>query len=38
VQQSLIGLLLTEQANRLTLYKVLGGGWSETTTTANAGG
>ncbi|APW39976.1 transporter [Rhodoferax koreense] len=28
-QQSLIGLLLTEQSNRLTLYKVLGGGWSE---------
>jgi multidrug efflux system outer membrane protein len=40
VQQTLIGLLLTEQANRLMLYKVLGGGWSETTntTTANAGG
>ena len=38
VQQTLIGLLLTEQANRLTLYKVLGGGWSESTTTANAGG
>lgn len=29
VQQSLIGLLLTEQSNRLTIYKVLGGGWSE---------
>ncbi len=28
-QQSLIGLLLTEQSNRLTLYKVLGGGWTE---------
>jgi len=28
-QQSLISLLLTEQSNRLTLYKVLGGGWSE---------
>ena len=40
VQQSLIGLLLTEQANRLSLYKVLGGSWSEATTTAttaNAG-
>jgi multidrug efflux system outer membrane protein len=30
-QQSLISLQLTEQANRLTLYKVLGGGWRETT-------
>ena len=29
-QQSLIGLQLTEQANRLTLYKALGGGWRET--------
>ncbi len=26
-QQTLIGLELTEQANRLALYKVLGGGW-----------
>lgn len=31
VQQSLISLQLVEQANRLTLYKVLGGGWRETT-------
>ncbi|MBB1604255.1 efflux transporter outer membrane subunit [Variovorax sp. UMC13] len=31
VQQSLISLQLIEQANRLTLYKVLGGGWRETT-------
>ena len=28
-QQTLIGLQLTEQTNRLTLYKVLGGGWKE---------
>jgi multidrug efflux system outer membrane protein len=28
-QQALISLDLTEQANRITLYKVLGGGWSE---------
>jgi len=28
-QQSLIGLRLAEQTNRLTLYKVLGGGWKE---------
>jgi multidrug efflux system outer membrane protein len=34
VQQSLIGLLLTEQSNRLTLYKALGGGWRE----VNVGG
>ncbi|AMM24979.1 efflux transporter outer membrane subunit [Variovorax sp. PAMC 28711] len=27
-QQTLIGLQLTEQANRLVIYKVLGGGWS----------
>jgi len=27
VQQSAIGLRLLEQANRITLYKVLGGGW-----------
>lgn len=26
-QQTLIGLELTDQANRVTLYKVLGGGW-----------
>lgn len=28
-QQTLIGLQLTEQTNRLTIYKVLGGGWKE---------
>ncbi len=28
-QQTLISLRLTEQSNRITLYKVLGGGWSE---------
>ncbi|WP_183381294.1 MULTISPECIES: efflux transporter outer membrane subunit [unclassified Herbaspirillum] len=28
-QQSLISLRLTEQSNRITLYKVLGGGWEE---------
>lgn len=27
-QQSLISLRLTEQANRLSLYKVMGGGWN----------
>ncbi len=35
-QQTLITLQLTEQANRLTLYKVLGGGWSERTVEAAA--
>jgi outer membrane protein TolC len=28
-QQTLIGLALAEQANRITLYKVLGGGWND---------
>ena len=28
-QQSLVATLLAEQANRVTLYKVLGGGWVE---------
>jgi multidrug efflux system outer membrane protein len=28
-QQTLISLRLTEQSNRITLYKVLGGGWDE---------
>ncbi|MGV8941361.1 MAG: efflux transporter outer membrane subunit [Lysobacter sp.] len=28
-QQSLVATLLAEQANRITLYKVLGGGWVE---------
>ncbi|MBB5389980.1 MULTISPECIES: efflux transporter outer membrane subunit [unclassified Herbaspirillum] len=28
-QQTLISLRLTEQSNRITLYKVLGGGWNE---------
>ena len=28
-QQTLIGLQLTEQTNRLTIYKTLGGGWEE---------
>ena len=28
-QQTLIGLQLTEQTNRLTIYKTLGGGWNE---------
>jgi multidrug efflux system outer membrane protein len=27
-QQDLITLRLTEQSNRITLYKVLGGGWN----------
>lgn len=30
-QQTLIGLALAEQANRITLYKVLGGRWIDTT-------
>ncbi|HEY0878642.1 MAG TPA: efflux transporter outer membrane subunit [Zeimonas sp.] len=30
-QQSLIATQLAEQANRVTLYRVLGGGWYETT-------
>ena len=30
-QQKLIGLALAEQANRITLYKVLGGRWIDTT-------
>ncbi len=33
-QQALIGLQLTEHANRLTIYKVLGGGWSATSAEA----
>jgi multidrug efflux system outer membrane protein len=33
-QQSLLALQLIEQANRLTLYKVLGGGWLDTTRAA----
>ena len=28
-RQSLVATQLAEQANRVTLYKVLGGGWSE---------
>lgn len=31
-QQTLLGLALAEQANRITLYKVLGGSWAETAT------
>lgn len=31
-QQTLIALALAEQANRITLYKVLGGSWSDDTT------
>ncbi|ART47746.1 efflux transporter outer membrane subunit [Acidovorax carolinensis] len=31
-QQTLIGLALAEQANRITLYKVLGGGWNDAAT------
>lgn len=34
-QQSLITLRLTEQLNRITLYKVLGGGWSDDNTLAS---
>jgi multidrug efflux system outer membrane protein len=30
-QQALIATRLSEQANRVTLYKVLGGGWREHT-------
>lgn len=36
-QQTLIGLQLTEQANRLAIYKVLGGGWSATAPETVAG-
>lgn len=35
-QQTLIGLALAEQANRITLYKVLGGGWNDNTPDGNA--
>jgi outer membrane protein TolC len=31
-QQTLIALALAEQANRITLYKVLGGSWTDTAT------
>jgi len=34
-QQALIALRLTEQSNRITLYKVLGGGWNEQTEAAD---
>ena len=34
-QQTLIGLALAEQANRITLYKVLGGSWIDTTPGGN---
>lgn len=37
-QQSLIDLERLEQTNRLTIYKVLGGGWSETSATSVVGG
>jgi multidrug efflux system outer membrane protein len=30
-QQALIATRLAEQNNRITLYKVLGGGWQERT-------
>ena len=35
-QQSLLDLQRVEQVNRLTIYKVLGGGWSEKTAVAAA--
>ena len=35
-QQDLIGIRLSRIANAVTLYKVLGGGWSEPTSTATA--
>ncbi|MDP9902969.1 efflux transporter outer membrane subunit [Variovorax ginsengisoli] len=38
VQQSLISLQLVEQTNRLTLYKVLGGGWRDATDQASGSG
>ncbi len=37
-QQTLIGLQLTEQTNRLAIYKALGGGWSEVGTTKKENG
>ncbi|RYX95136.1 MAG: efflux transporter outer membrane subunit [Comamonadaceae bacterium] len=36
-QQSLISLQLVEQVNRITVYRVLGGGWSEASLEAPAG-
>ncbi len=36
VQQDLIDLQRVEQVNRLTLYKVLGGGWSEASNASSA--
>ena len=38
VQQSLISLQLIEQANRVTLYRTLGGGWRATADEAQAAG
>jgi outer membrane protein TolC len=35
-QQTLIGLALAEQANRITLYKVLGGSWNDNPMADNA--
>ena len=35
-QQSLISLQLVEQVNRITVYRVLGGGWSEASLEATA--
>ncbi|MFJ3055198.1 efflux transporter outer membrane subunit [Herbaspirillum sp. NPDC087042] len=35
-QQTLISLRLTEQSNRITLYKVLGGGWNEQSATPSS--
>ena len=37
-QQALIDLQRAEQANRLTVYKVLGGGWSEASVVPVSGG
>ena len=38
VQQSLISLQLIEQANRITLYRTLGGGWRTTADEAQVTG
>ncbi len=36
-QQALVDTRLARLANLVTLYKVLGGGWTERTATAQAG-
>ena len=38
VQQSLISLQLVEQVNRITVYKALGGGWTEASVVSSVAG